>query len=80
MGERGLEHELRLGLLADPVSGLMEVHHVHDLQHLLGLGMGEFALGNKVTNGLVQHMDSLIRLLPMLESSSSCVPRNALWP
>ena len=67
MGEKGLVGKLRLVLLSDPVSGIVEVHCMlkeHDLQHLLGLGMGELAPGNEVTNALGQHMDSLIGMLP----------------
>ena len=67
LGEQGLVGEPRLVLLADPVSGLMEMHCVlqdHDFKHFLHLGMGEFVLGNKVTDAHRQHMYTLTRELP----------------
>ena len=47
-GEQGLVGELRLVLLRDPVSGLLELHCMlldHDFKHFLHLGVGGMCTG-----------------------------------
>ena len=58
--------ELGLVLLPYLVPGLLVPYSMlenHDLQHLLGLGVGKLALGDEVGDALRQCMYSLARLL-----------------
>ena len=78
MGEKGLLGELGLVLLEDPVSGLMESHCMlqdHDFEHLLGLGMGEFVLGDKVIDVLGQCMYTFAWKLPNIRKQLVPCPK-----
>ena len=53
--------------MVDPASGLMISHCMlqdHDFEHFLCLGLGEFALGDEVTDAHEQHMYTLAWVLP----------------
>ena len=66
-GEEGLIGELGLVLLPYPVSSLMVPYSMlenHDLQHILGFGVGKLALGDEVADVLRQCVYSLAGLLP----------------
>ena len=67
VGEEGLIGELGLVLLSYLVPSLMILYSMlenHDLQHLLGFGVGTPALSDEVGDALGQHMYSLAGLLP----------------
>ena len=67
MREEGLLHELGMVLLPNPVPSHVVLNSVlenHHLQHLLGFGVREPALGDKIRNALGQCMYPLTGLLP----------------
>ena len=67
MGEEGPIGELGLVLMPYPVPCLMVMYSMledHNIQHLLGFGVGKPAFGDEVGDALRQCMYSLTGLLP----------------
>ena len=86
--KKELVGELGLVLEPDLVSGLMVSHCMlqdHDFVHLLGLGVGKLALGNKGTDVGRQGMDTLVRELADIrqklipECSSALIIVSIFW-
>ena len=66
LGKKGLVCELVMVLEVDPVSGFIVSHCMlqdHDFKHLLGLRVGEFALGSEGAYADRQGMDTHIEEL-----------------